>query len=83
MFDVSLIDDVSYDVVFRLVASRHVIIPVLVRGLKVNEGVTGPNAVLFLHRSTRKKKCTLSFNFYPVTKDLVFELFWKRKSKNY
>ena len=27
-----------------------------VRGLKVNEGVTGPNVVLFLHRSTRKKR---------------------------
>ena len=41
-----------------------------VRGLKVNEGVTGPNVVLFLHRSTREeKKSTLTFKFYPVTKN--------------
>ena len=30
--------------------------PFLVRGLKVNEGVTGPDTVLFLHRATQQKR---------------------------
>ena len=37
--------------------------------------MTGPNVVLlFLHKATqREKKSTLTFNFYPVTQDWVFE----------
>ena len=45
------------------------IVRVRVRGLKVNEGVTGSNVALFLHRSTWEKKSTLTFKFYPVTKN--------------
>ena len=61
-----------FSVVFGSIVNPHFdknTVEVRVRGLKVNEGVTGPNAVLFLHRSTRIKKSTLTFNFYPVTND--------------
>ena len=42
---------------------------VVVHGLSVNKGVTGPKLVQYLHRAMAKNRSSLALIFEPVTKD--------------